>query len=576
MYCPKCGNNLPDTVKFCGKCGARIGNVNGSTNKKKKKQFLDRRFFGISILIVLGIILMIAVPLSRKGRVSEQEQVSLVEMPIEEAAKVPIVESAEEPVPEPLFPEEVFVGDIVEFGAYEQDNDLSNGNEPLEWIVVDSDNENGSVMLLSRYVIDTYPYAVLPDDDMDYFINSVLQWENSDIREWLNTEFYQNAFETDEQRYILSTELNNDDKEGTLQLGTIDNIFLLSVDEFGKYREINMVLDTNYTEYVGNKEYEEHIIDPDSLEDTVVFNDPDVWWLRTMERDCMVSMVGLVDDPMNDGDYEFSTLSCDQRYGVRPALWVSLTYEPMETEEKVTTDRNEEFATVISEAQVGDIIEMGLYEQNNIEGKEPIEWIVIDVQGEELLLLSRKILDVQVFNLTSTDCSWQNSYIRSWLNGEFLSQISYSCDAEEQYFKALRAHDIQSVHNDDGEVKNITTSDRIFLLSEEEAKYYLSGKEEWRGEVSELAIQKGLYANDTGSEWWLRSPTEYKVMTSLRITGHGETTPWNIKAYNENAEKNLRKASLWRWDLVPGNVSHYEKSDIMNERGVRPAMWITR
>lgn len=576
MYCPKCGNNLPDTVKFCGKCGARLENVNGSTNKKKKKQFLDKRFFGISILIVLGIILMIVLPLSRKGRVSEQEQVSLVEGPIEEVAEVPIVESAEEPVPEPLFLEEVFVGDVVEFGAYEQDNDLSNGNEPLEWIVVDSDNENGSVMLLSRYVIDTYPYAVLPDDDIDYFKNSVLQWENSDIREWLNKEFYQNAFETDEQRYILSTELNNDDKEGTLQLGTIDNIFLLSVDEFRKYREINMVLDTNYTEYVGNKELEEHIIDPDSLEDTVVFNFPNLWWLRTMERDMEVSIIGLEDDPMNDGDYEFSTLSCDHRYGVRPALWVSLTYEPMEAEGKVTTDRNEEFATAILEAQVGDIIEMGLYEQNNIEGKEPIEWIVIDVQGEELLLLSRKILDVQAFNLTSTDCSWQNSYIRSWLNGEFLSQISYSCDAEERYFEALRTHDIQSVHSDDGEVKNITTSDRIFLLSEEEARYYLGGKEEWRGEVSELAIQKGLYANDTGSEWWLRSPTEYKVMTSLRITGHGETTPWNIKAYNENAEKNLRKASLWRWDLVPGNVSHYEKSDIMNERGVRPAMWITR
>lgn len=39
------------------------------------------------------------------------------------------------------------VGNIVTFGSYEQDADTSNGNEPLEWIVLKY--ENGRALLLS-------------------------------------------------------------------------------------------------------------------------------------------------------------------------------------------------------------------------------------------------------------------------------------------------------------------------------------------------------------------------------------------------------------------------------------------
>lgn len=40
MFCPKCGNGLPDGVKFCGKCGTRIegkSNVTIECNSVKPK-----------------------------------------------------------------------------------------------------------------------------------------------------------------------------------------------------------------------------------------------------------------------------------------------------------------------------------------------------------------------------------------------------------------------------------------------------------------------------------------------------------------------------------------------------------
>lgn len=44
----------------------------------------------------------------------------------------------------------------VTFGRYEQDNNLGNGPEPIEWIVLDSNN--GEVLLLSKYGLDVKKY----------------------------------------------------------------------------------------------------------------------------------------------------------------------------------------------------------------------------------------------------------------------------------------------------------------------------------------------------------------------------------------------------------------------------------
>ena len=48
------------------------------------------------------------------------------------------------------------VGSIVRFGDYEQDNDEGNGEEPIEWIVLDVDGDRA--LLLSRYALDAQPY----------------------------------------------------------------------------------------------------------------------------------------------------------------------------------------------------------------------------------------------------------------------------------------------------------------------------------------------------------------------------------------------------------------------------------
>ena len=50
----------------------------------------------------------------------------------------------------------VAVGDILTFGHYEQDNDQQNGREPIEWVVLDI--QNNQALLLTRYAIDSRYY----------------------------------------------------------------------------------------------------------------------------------------------------------------------------------------------------------------------------------------------------------------------------------------------------------------------------------------------------------------------------------------------------------------------------------
>ncbi len=116
-------------------------------------------------------------------------------------------------------------------GEYEQDNDTSNGPEPIEWTILD-ENENG-ILLLSRYALECKPYNNNSDDTT---------WETCSLREWMNNDFYNKAFSNDEKKLINTTHLVNEDnrKYGTDGGNdTEDKVFALSILEAMELFEFN-------------------------------------------------------------------------------------------------------------------------------------------------------------------------------------------------------------------------------------------------------------------------------------------------------------------------------------------------
>ena len=119
-------------------------------------------------------------------------------------------------------------GESITFGSYEQDGDLSNGNEPIEWIVLDS-NDHGT-LVLSYYALG---YESFSNDRTEGHV-----WKDSVLRKWLNKDFYSSAFSSDEQNLILTTKLSNSGNSVHGTDGgedTEDRVFVLSIDEVKEY-----------------------------------------------------------------------------------------------------------------------------------------------------------------------------------------------------------------------------------------------------------------------------------------------------------------------------------------------------
>ena len=127
---------------------------------------------------------------------------------------------------QPLFLLEI--GYTFSFGTYEQDNDLNNGKEPIEWVVIDKSEENNSCFVISKQILDCLPYNNKREKVL---------WKNCSTREWLNSSFYDTAFSDTEKENILQTTVDDYgnpyyrvDGGGT----TKDNLFYLSLQEINK------------------------------------------------------------------------------------------------------------------------------------------------------------------------------------------------------------------------------------------------------------------------------------------------------------------------------------------------------
>lgn len=197
-------------------------------------------------------------------------------------------------------------GDFITFGKYEQDNNTTNGKENIEWQVLERDENR--LFVVSRYVLDVQPY---------HYAQTPITWENSSVREWLNSEFINSAFTGDEQEKILWTRVENkDNMELKTNAGndTDDKLFLLSMEEVKLYFPLEnnrKILATAFADSANDSEKE-----------------GSWWWTRTpgfkpvgeykdfISSDCAC-------DVWASGRVEDCPVDADNR-GIRPAMRIEI------------------------------------------------------------------------------------------------------------------------------------------------------------------------------------------------------------------------------------------------------------
>jgi len=191
--------------------------------------------------------------------------------------------------------ENIKIGDYIKFGVYEQDNNLSNGGEYLEWLVLEI--KDGKALLISKYAIDCKPFSVSYKN---------VNWGTCSLRYWLNNDFVEAAFSAKEAAMIFTTSV---EYEFVIGNGTQDRVYLLSTTEVNKYFDSDNERQCKPTAF--------------AIEQGVYTNDVDGncwWWLRSLgNKDIYATGVeygGVVSESGRDARNEIS--------GVRPALWITL------------------------------------------------------------------------------------------------------------------------------------------------------------------------------------------------------------------------------------------------------------
>ena len=207
---------------------------------------------------------------------------------------------------------EVSVGDTVTFGTYPQ---TAQGRDktPIEWLVLDVNEEEGSALLLSRMLLDAQTY---------YFRYKPVTWAESSLREWLNGKFMKAAFSRSEKKAILTTRVSSADSEGggwSTPGGesTKDQVFLLSCREAERYLGLTaydpeataLTARAVPTDYAAAK----------GVDASAEYGGAAIWWLRSPGIDsvsaAVVGMHGMLTTCSVGGTY----------VGVRPALWVKVS-----------------------------------------------------------------------------------------------------------------------------------------------------------------------------------------------------------------------------------------------------------
>jgi hypothetical protein len=203
------------------------------------------------------------------------------------------------------------VGDYVFFGAYEQDNNISNVKKDVEWLVLKV--KDGKALLISKYALDCKPYDTSYTD---------VTWETCTLRKWLNDDFLGTAFSDDEKAMIPTVTVSadkNPDYSTNPGNATQDQVFLLSITEANKYFSSNSARQCEPTDYaIANGAY------------VSSSNGNCWWWLRSPGN--YQRYAAFVDD---DGDvyedgynvggvYESGIPVHNDDLVVRPALWIDL------------------------------------------------------------------------------------------------------------------------------------------------------------------------------------------------------------------------------------------------------------
>lgn len=390
------------------------------------------------------------------------------------------------------------IGDVIGFGNYK--NRIIDTPEEIEWTVLEV--KDNMALLISKKLISNNSFSN-PDDGSHSII-----WENCELRKWLNSDFLNTAFTAQEIEAILLTVVDNSSSQGNKdwdpnsENNTQDRVFILSYAEAERYfdsEEERACGETNNdTDFGSLPQFAEEV----------------GWWLRSPGNPALEIRTRKPDGTeevkkaenaiatvTKSGKIGYSAPATVKDVGIRPCVWIDLN--------------SDQFEKCREDIKKGGAITFGHYGRSNnpVTIDDVIEWIVLDINGNNGLLFSYYELDRSKYNYEGSDVTWETCSLRDWLNSSFINE-AFSEKEQKAILNTYVDNSIEQGNNLWATDGGNNTEDKIFLLSYMEYYKYLSEgdyfritpylEENVRNDLGEL------YNKDDNYSWiyWLRSPGE--------------------------------------------------------------------
>lgn len=197
--------------------------------------------------------------------------------------------------------------------------------------------------------------------------------------------------------------------------------------------------------------------------------------------------------------------------------------------------------------KTGDILLWGRYPQGQSGELLPIEWQVLDVETDRVLLLARYVLDAQPYHAENAPVHWYHYTLRGWLNDAFVN-AAFTLEEQAAIWEDDSTEDPAAdlLQNLFGvEMPAARMRDRVFLLGVGDIGKYYPDQSAHHLFCPGASTQCTPYAAQLLEEpcWWLRSTLPGKDMAHI---------------------------------VSPTDSIGVSGIDKGNRQGVRPAMWLNR
>ena len=207
-------------------------------------------------------------------------------------------------------------GSIITFGRYPQT--ASNEIKPIEWRVLEI--KDNKALLIADKGLDVVHNTNNTESEN-------VTWKTSSIRQWLNTVFYNTAFnEYEKSRIAITIQKNPDNLESSTESEdeTRDLIFLLSIDDAERY----FMDDTETVQKVTPYAVKRGAYLRENLPSATF------WWIKSPGLyQYYTSFVNAIGTRRLGGKRVYYVF-----FAIRPALWINLQSK---TEVKKPSDRNQ-------------------------------------------------------------------------------------------------------------------------------------------------------------------------------------------------------------------------------------------